>query len=199
MLFPSLDGSDRLHDAHDAGTGNAEGARQCADRFAGLVLLGHGRALLVGRTDRTAQGLALRLRTRQAGLGAFYQQVALHLGDGSQHVQHELAGGTGQVELAQLQDDDLDAVRGQCLDRGPDVLGIAAEAIELRYHQRLAAADLAEHLGELWALGRRDLARHALIRVPVVGRIAGHLDLAALVLRRLFFCADPAVSENCHF
>ena len=75
--------------------------------------------LLFGRADRAAHGLALRLRTRQAGLGAFHQQVALHLGDGSQHVQHELAGGTGQVELAQLQDDDLDAARGQCLIVAP--------------------------------------------------------------------------------
>ena len=97
------------------------------------------------------------------------------------------------VELAQFQHNYLDATRGQCLDRGADVLGIPAKAVELRYHQRLAVADLAEHLSELRTQGRRDLARHVLIGMPEIDCIAGHLDLIALVLRRRFLGTDPTI------
>jgi hypothetical protein len=64
--YPSLDAGGRLHDTHDAGARNAEGARQGADRFAGLVLPSHRRALLIGRAGWAAQGLALCLCPGQA-------------------------------------------------------------------------------------------------------------------------------------
>lgn len=50
----------------------------------------------------------------------------LHFRDGSQHGQHQLAGGAGQVQLVELQQDNLNAARGQRFDRGADVLGVAA-------------------------------------------------------------------------
>lgn len=91
------------------------------------MLLGHRSTLLVGRAGRPAQGLTLRLRTLQAGPSTLHQQISLHFGGGSSHVQNELAGGADQVELAHLQAIDLDAVYGQRLDRGADVLSIAVE------------------------------------------------------------------------
>ena len=198
MAFPLLDAGGRLHHAHDAGARHGVITGQGADRFPGVEPGDHLGALFVVRAGWAAQGLALCLRPGQAGLCALDQQVTLHFRDCGQHGQHQLAGGAGQVQLTELQHDNFDAARGQRLDRGTDVLGITAEAVQLGHDERFAVPDLAQHLGELRALGGRDLARHAFVSIPVSDRIAGGLDFAALVLRCLAFRADPTVSKSCH-
>jgi hypothetical protein len=88
----------------------------------------------------------------QAGGGAFADEVAFELGQGGEHVEHELAPGGGGVDCL-LEAAEPDAAVGQVGDGVDQVAQGAAEAIQLPHHEGVAGAQLVEQLGEGRAVG----------------------------------------------
>ena len=105
---------------------------------------------------------------------------------------HRLARSVGQVELAQLQNDDLDAARGQYLDPGADVLGITVETVRLRCDEGFAVASLPTFLGALERLREWHAYELEAIIVPLVSIGLNILsdDFYQLATRRMLRQAD---------
>jgi hypothetical protein len=71
-----------------------------------------------------------------------------------------------------LQDNDLDAARGQRLHRSPNVESIAAQPIELRGYQRFAIPDLGKHPGELGTLAGQHFSGPPFVCIPALHLIS---------------------------
>ena len=81
----------------------------------------------------------------QAVKCALHDQVALELGDGREHVEHELASRCGGVD-ALLQDHEVDSPLPQAFGQLTEVLHAAAESIELDYHRQSPGRRYSRHL-----------------------------------------------------
>jgi hypothetical protein len=111
----------------------------------------------------------------QPGGGAF----AFELGQGREHVEHELAAGGGGVDCL-LEAAEPDAALGQVGDGVDQVAQGAAEAIQLPHHEGVAGAQLVEQLGEGGAVGAG--AAGGLGEDPVAAGVLEGVDLELGVL-----------------
>lgn len=89
------------------------------------------------------------------------------------------ADGAGKVQLSQLQNDDFDTTRGQHFDRGADGLGAAVEAVQLR-HTKVSPSQIWPSILANSGCCILEIARHPLIRIPVLDPIAGRLNLTGV-------------------
>jgi hypothetical protein len=124
-----------LCDPHDGSAGYVVEPSQGTDGDTSFMFGDDVGALVWRGVDRPAQRLAFLLCTRQACLSTLYKQIPLHFGYHSLHGHHLLAGGGRQVQLAQMQNNDLDQARSQCFDGSADIQSIPTQPVQLRNHQ----------------------------------------------------------------
>jgi hypothetical protein len=126
----------------------------------------------------------------QPGGGAFADQVTLELGQGREHVEHQLAAGGGGVDCL-LQAAEPDAALGQAGDGVDQMAQGAAEAIQLPHHEGVAGAQLVQQLGEGGAVGAG--AAGGLGEHPIA---AGVLEGVDLELGVLVSGGDPGIAKQ---
>lgn len=90
--------------------------RQRAHALLARISRHHCRALRWSRFSGPAERLPFSLGARQSSLGTLNDQIALPLRHRRQHGQHELADRRREVELAVLEDDNLNAESRKTLD-----------------------------------------------------------------------------------
>jgi len=116
-----------------------------------MHLLGH-LELVAGQHRRPAAAAATGPGSGQPSAGAFADQVAFELGQGSEHVEDELAAGGGGVD-GLLQAAESDPALGQLGEGVDQVAQRPAQAVQLLHHQGVAGAELVQDLVEDWAVG----------------------------------------------
>jgi len=99
--------------------------------------------------------------------------------------------------LAELENNYLDAERGQQLDRRKHIRRITSESVELGYDERIPCPQLAQQDAELLALGRVRLAAHD-VGIPVFDQVPGTLNFKSLIVCGLIRCRDTPVTKDCH-
>ncbi|MBB4200138.1 hypothetical protein GGD83_003965 [Rhodoblastus sphagnicola] len=144
-----------------------------------------------------ANGLSFRLGARQASLGSLDQQIALKFGDGGDNLHGHLPRRACEVGAAKGKTVNANAERGQSIDGGPHVHGVAAQTIKLCDDENVSGLQLVQETNEASPLRSGSAARDCLGNDAArLDGEAGGVDFVELIFGRLPRRRDADVSED---
>jgi hypothetical protein len=145
---------------------------------------------LWGHHRRSAAAAATGPGRGQPGAGALADQVAFELGQGGEHVEHQLAAGGGGVDRL-LQAPEPNPSLGQAGDGVDQVAQRPAQPVQLPHHQGVAGAQLVQDVVEGGPVGPG--AAGGFGEHPVA---AGALEGVDLEVRLLVGGGDAGITEQ---